>query len=365
MAVTSLDADTEFWNIVNRIKTENYKRIQMPQVFLCDGNWVLRGRAAHLYAASFTEIENETGPGKIEMPLDYYLSQWIVDHDSRPTKNVHIRVEKDGVRWCGRMWNYEIEKGNDGKEILRVNFRHDYEEFKHILVFANPFLPPEIQFPRLWLVFGSAKWALKTTLMVNIMRLESSLWQLPDNPLDGSQWFNFNQSTWSMVVAPDGPVDNSPFAIVHSRFKDFHSVQKNIAEDAQLTPTFRRWFTGDPPPWAGAVLRNGCLVIDYEDKSAWLTGTSFGGSIFTGLIFALLGIGVDGLTQQVQILPDPIFPPEYSTPGFKGTTAAVPAIIYREGEHTGIQTSLFIGSPAKDARHVTGGHSMPGVVWPC
>lgn len=362
MAVTSIDPDVEFWKIVNRVKSDADKRVRQSVVKLHDGNWVLRGRASHIISASFSEIENDTGVGKLEMPEEYYLSKWIVDRDSRTTANVHISVEKDGVRWTGRMWHYELEKGTDGKTVVRAFFRHDYEEFKHILVWANPFLPPEIQFPRLWLLFGTAKWCLKTTLLVNIMRLESSLWQLPDDPTNPAQWFNFDQSTWSMVVAPDdGTPDHSPFAILHSRFKYFHDVAKPIAEDAQITPTFRRYFDGDPPPWAGANLRHGCLVIDFEDKSFWNQGTSFGGDIFTGLIHALIGIGSDGLTQNVDILADPIFPDEYFQPGWRGTKASVPAIVFREGEHTGITSSLFIGTPSKDARHVTGGHSMPGV----
>src|SRR5690606_36982115 len=132
------------------------------------------------------------------------------------------------------------------------------------------------QFPKIWLLFGTAKWCLKTTLFCNILRLEAALWSLPDNPMDLSQWFNLDQSTWSMVVAPDSEEDTSNFAIVHSRCKYFHDVQKDIAEDAQLTPVFRRFFEGDDPPGEGADLRHGCLIIDYEDKSEWLNGTSFG-----------------------------------------------------------------------------------------
>src|SRR5690606_25393116 len=115
------------------------------------------------------------------------------------------------------------------------------------------------------------------------------------------------------------------------------------------------------PPWSGANLRSGCLIIDYKDKSGWLTGTSFGGSIFTGLIHGLVNIGSDGATEGIDILPDPAFPDEFYQPGWKGSHVSVPSIIFREGEHTGIETSMFIGSPAKDARHTTGGHSMPGV----
>lgn len=362
MAVTSIDPDQVFWDIVNHNFDETEKRLRPPVVKLWDGNWILRGRVSQAYSGDFIEIDAETGTGKLEMPEDYYLSKWVVDHDGRDTKNVHVTVEKDGVRWSGRMDHYEIDRGEKGKVIVRVLFKHDYEEFKHILVWCNPFLPAEVQFPRLWLLFGNARWALKTTLFCQILRLEASLWMLPDDPLDPGQWFNLDQSTWSMVVKPDQTPDVSPFAIVHSRFKTFHDTAKSILEDGQLTPTFRRYLDGDDPPWEGADLRHGCLVIDIEDKSGWATtGTTWGGSIFTGLIHTLVDIADDGLTETTDIIPDPAWPAEYYEPGWKGTLPQAPGVIYREGEHTGIRTSLFIGTPAKDVQHVAGGHSAPGV----
>ncbi len=185
---------------------------------------------------------------------------------------------------------------------------------------------------------------------------------LPDDPLDANQWFDLDQSSWSMVVAPD-PVgqDNSVFAILLARFKDFFTVAKPILQDAQLTPTFRRYLTGDPPPWEGAKLRNGCLIIDILDKSGYTTGTSFGGDLFTGLLYAVQQFATDGFDDGTLPIPDPNFPEEYYQPGWIGTLPQCPGIIYREEAHSGIQTSLFTGSPAKDVQHVTGGHSMPGV----
>lgn len=359
--VSTIDFDAEFEAITSRLKSDLDKRTRQPVVKLYDGNYVLRGRATQIISASFQEVDCETGVGKLELPEDYYLAKWAVNHDDRSVKNIHITVEKDGVRWSGRMDHYEIEKNAEGRTIVRLLFMHDYEEFKHILVWANPFLPAEVQFPRLWLVFGQAKWALKLTLFVNILRLEASLWMLPDDPLDISEWFDLDQRNWSMVVAPTQTPDNSPFCVVHSRFKAFHEVHRKISADAQLTPTFRRFLDGDDEPWEGADLRNGCLIIDFEDKSGWNTETSFGGNIFTGLVRSVLSIASDGLTEGIDIIDDPAFPDEYHQPGWKGTLPQAPGIVYRENEHTGIQTSLFVGTPAKDVQVVTGGHSMPGV----
>ena len=301
--------------------------------------------------------------GKLEMPAQYYLSKILTRHKARAgRKNIIITVDKDGERWSGTLDELSLSKDPEtGERTVVATFKHDYEHLKHIIAYSNPFLPPEIQFPRLWILFGPAKWALKLTLMVNIMRLESSLWALPDDPMDGSQWFDFDQSNWSMVVAPISiEDDDSQFAIVHSRFKYMHDVSKRICADAQLTWRPRRYLAGDPPPWPGANLKHGCIVWDLVDNSGWDTETSFGGNLFTGLTRGFTAI-VDGLNGGEETVPDPTFPPEYSVPGYLGTNKRAPGIILRDGDKTGIQSLDFRWRPASDSAVVTGGHSMPGV----
>lgn len=360
-APAGIDFDTAFTEITNRLKAEEKRRLLPADVRLYDGDANFRGTVKRENAASFQYLDNETGIASLEMPLDYYLSRWIADIDSRGTTNVLIRAEKDGSRWCGLMDEFKIIKGDDGRKFIRVTFKHDYEGLKHILAWSNPFLPAEVQFPRLWVCFGRARWALKTTLLVNLMRLESSLFMLPDDPMDPNGWNNFDQSTWWNVVKPDLEPDHSVGAIVHSRFKNMHDVSKKIVADAQLSWEPRRYFDGDPPPWPGANLRNGCIVWDLIDKSGWTTGTSFGGNIFEGLFHELINIGADGITENVEQVDDPNVPGEYLVPGFKGTIPSMPGVVYREGEHTGIQASEFSHKPATDVGVVAGGHSMPGV----
>nr|WP_230594768.1 hypothetical protein [Rhodococcus fascians] len=194
------------------------------------------------------------------------------------------------------------------------------------------------------------------------MRLESSLWMLPDDPMDPKGWFNFDQSTWSQVVKPSAAgKDTSPGAVVHSRFKTFHDLAKNIVADAELSIECRRYLPGDPPPWEGANLRPGCLVWEIVDKSARTTGTSFGGSLFTGLAKQFVHIDSDGITETVQTSIDPNMPAAYFDPEYMGTEAAAPWVIFREGDLTGIQSSRFSFKPATDVGVVAGGHSAPGV----
>lgn len=358
----TIDFDAVFKDLKAQSRAERELRRQPPLVRFWDGNWNFRGKVTRVISADVTEMNNETGTATFELPLDYYISQWIVDIDSRATMNVHVTIDKDGIRWSGRMDSFSVEKKDDGTRTLRVAFKHDYEELKHIIIYPNPWLPPEIQFPRLWVLFGPSKWALKLTLMFAIMRLESSIWTLPDDPMDPAQWFNFNQSTWSMVVAPSAiEADNSIPAIVHARMKTMHECSRKITEDAQLTWTFRRFLNGDPEPWPGANLRHGCLIIDLVDKSGFTHGTSFGGNIFAGLIHAFFDFDSEGLEEGIDIINDPNLPEEYGESTFVGTLPQAPWVVYRDGPRTGIQSSEFTFKPATDVGTVGGGHSMPGV----
>ncbi len=362
MSVATLDFDAAFADFQADIAAEKAERIKPPVVKLYDGNWDLRGVVRRINSATVQEVNNEVGVANFELPLDYWISEWVVNLDERSTKNIHVTVEKDGVRWSGRMESFSVIKNDDGTGVLRLQFKHDLEELKHIIVYSNPWLPPEVQFPRLWLLFGPSAWALKTTLLVNIIRLYSSAWAIAPDPMNPNGWDSLDQSTWMLAVKPGSiDTDNSLPAIVHSRFRTMFDVAKNVMEDAQLTWECRRYLDGDPPPWEGANLRNGCLVFDIVDKSGFTSGTSFGGSLWDGLVRAFINIDSDGLTEGVDIINDPNMPEEYRDPDFKGTLPEAPWVIYRDGVNTGIQSSDFTYKPPTDVGVVGGGHSMPGV----
>ena len=361
--VDTIDFDKVFGEIADNLRADEERRLRAPLVRLWDGDWNLRGRCTQENAASFQLVDNETGIGTLELPEGYYLSDWLVDVDARGTTNVFITVDKDGLRWSGMMDEFELVHDEIGRSFVKVIFKHDYEHLKHILAWSNPWLPAEVQFPKIWLAFGSAKFVCKTTLLANIMRLESSAWMLPDNPLDASKWFNFDQSTWSMVVKPTlpGDVDRTLPALCHSRFKTVHEATRKIVTDGQLSWVCRRYLHGDPPPWPGANLRHGCLVWDLVDKSGFNSGTAFRGDIFGGLIPELVNIGGDGLTQNVEQIPDPNVPEAYFEPNNRGTHPAMPGVVFYESEKTGTFRTSFKHKPATDVQSVAGGSSAPGV----
>ena len=155
-------------------------------------------------------------------------------------------------------------------------------------------------------------------------------------------------------------------------------MAKKVLADAQLTVVPRRYFDGDPHPFADLQgelnidfvemlfsfipIRHGCVIWDIVDNSGWGTETAFGGSWLTGLIRAVVTIASDGTTEGVDVFTgDPTFPGEYYTPNFLGTSPQAPHVIFEEGFYTGIESSEFEYFEATDTSFLTGGQSMPGV----
>lgn len=381
--LATLEAHNNLWKLVQQRRAkQEMERLRPPLIRLWDGDINLRGVVAGERAGSFEFIENDTGTAFLQLSLDHYLAKWVMNHRGRAKRNVHVSFDKQGARWFGCMTTYRVVREESGDAYLEINFKHDYEQAKHVLCWANPFLRPELQFPKLWIIFGPAKWCLLMTLFVNLLRLETSLWTLPDNPLDPSEWFplSLNISNWRNIVKPFPFLgDNSNLTVVFSRFKTFHDVAKRVVEDAQLTITCRRYLHGeDPHPFedlrgelnVGPLedllslipIRHGCLVWDIDDKSEWGTETAFGGSLLVGFVRAMVTIAADGTTEGVDVFTgDPTFPGEYGNPLFMGTSPKAPWVVFQEGAYTGIKSSEFIYHEATDTSFVTGGHSMPGI----
>ena len=333
-------------------------RFARPLIRLWDGDWNLRGVVVGEVSAEFHWLLNDAGVGTVVLPFDHYLAQWAVDVYGRPKQNVHVTCDHTGARWDGRLEKAAIKTNDKGVTTVELTFMHSIQELKFIYCWSNPATPAAFQFPREFLLAGPSCWTLKTALFCQIWRLESSLWALPDDPLDINQWFDFDQSTWSMVVAPsDFASDGSLWTVFGARWKQFLDAASPTLEMAQLKIVTRRYLAGDEPPWPGANLRPGCLVIDIVDQGAW-SGTADHGNAATGLIHTAQVFVNDFLQQESYVLPDPDDPADYRNPGWLGSLPDVPWVVYRPGAHTGIQTSQFEIWPFTAVQMLTGGHSL-------
>ncbi len=360
---TALELPDIYSNAQAAKRIRKQQRFARPLVRLWDGDWNLRGVCGAEISADFRWILNQAGTGVLVLPYDYYLAKWAVDIEGRPTQNVHITVDKDGARWDGRLEKAVLKTDERGVTTVELLFMHSYQELKHIYCWANPFLPEGFQFPREFLLAGPSIWVLKTALFLNLLRLNNRKdWPVPVDPIDLNGWASLDQSQWPIVVSPTRfDTDGSIWTIFGSRFRNFHEVAAGTLETAQLAVVTRRWLRGDPPPWPGANLRNGTLVVDIVDKSGYYSGTSTGGNIWDGLLHTIEKFDNDWLGTTPNRLPDPDAPELYNKPGWMGTLPSSPWVVYRQNEHTGIQSSQFVVSPSSAVQVLTGGHSMPGV----
>ncbi|BBX09503.1 phage tail protein [Mycolicibacterium aichiense] len=379
----SLKESEDLWKKIQaRMAKRERDRLKPPEAELYDGDYRLRGLVAGERVLEFEFIENETGVATLQLSLDHYLAKWVMNHRGRAKRNVHIVIEKQGARWSGCMDHYRVVKEKNGDAYLEIVFLHDFEQTKHIRVWCNPFLRPEVQFPKIWIIFGPAKWCILVTLFVNLLRLESSLWTLPDDPTDINEWMgpSFNPANWRNIVKPfPFLADKSPVDMVFSRFGTFYDTVKKQLEDHQLTLTCRRYLKDrDPHPFDDLKglwgipevedllqlipLRHGCLVWDVEDNGGWGTETAFGGSWLTGFVRAAVNLTSDGQVEGVDVFSgDYKYPGEYYNPLFLGTSPKSPWVVFEEGPLTGITASEFSYYEATDTSFLAGGGSAPGI----
>lgn len=372
-APTITDPNQELWDELRQLWDQGQAqrdareegRRRKPMVRLWDGDWKLAGVVHGELDGSFSWKLNDTGSGLLRLPVGHWLARWALDIKGRETENIHITVDKDGARWGGRLRRLRLVKTAQGERSVELHFLHDYEEVKRIQCWSNPFLPAAVQFPRAAILAGPSKWVLKTMLLMNIVRINASLWHLPDDPLDLASWGQgFDPSQWPIVIKPGSLLaDSSPWTVASSRFKFWHDMAESTLGDAELMVECRRWLEGDPEPWPGAVLRNGALVIDIVDKSGHWSPEGHGstGSIFTGIVRTVTQLAENLVDEYQATIPEPQEVPEYRRPGWLGTVSAAPYVTYRDGALTGVEAAEFTWEPTQAVQINGGGHSMPGV----
>lgn len=357
---------TDLNNLLSTVRAREAQRLidstKETLIRVWTGNWDLFGTIDGEFSHDFTFARNDSDTASVKIPIDHWVAEMLVDETMWPTKSMYLTFDQSGARWSGRIESKKVISDYTGGEWLELTAIHDYQKLKDLLVWANPFLPAEVQFPKAWMLYGPARWVVTVTLFVNLLRKNNSLWMVPDNPVNVLQWVDLDMSSWNMVVKPvDILGDSSIPTVVHSRFKTFHETVRHVCDDAGLVITARRWLTGDPLPWAGANLRNGCLVFDVQDKSGLQTGTGLFGTITNGIQHGVRRIFSDGMTESFDYIPLVEQPEDYNRPFWRGTVASAPWVVLSGGPHSSIETSEYEYVPPGQSQFVTGGGSMPGV----
>lgn len=339
-----------------------------PGIFIFDGHQRLQHLLLEVVKLHVEDPENDTGQIELTIPLDHPVAQWMADDRGRMARgegeNFHIDVEKNGVRVSARYESKTISKDGKGQRLLTVTFLTDYENLKWIDCWSNPFLPAIFQFPRIFMLAGPAIWVLKTALFVNLWRIYSSIWQIPDDPMNPSTWLDgLDMSNWDIVVKPttfaQDMAAGTTWALFWSRWGKWHDRSEMIMKDAELSVVTRRYRAAvDPEPWPGADIKDGALIVDIVDKSGHMEGAANGGSIFDGLTRTVREIVGDMIEDtETELLGEPSWPSQFYSDMF-GTPKGFPFAHYPRD--WGVETE-FTTTPSRGMTINTGGHSMPGV----
>lgn len=339
-----------------------------PALFVFDGHQRLQHILLDCTSLKVEDIENDTGSIELELLADHPIAQWMADRKGAIRRGegefFHLDVEKNGVRVTGRYDEIKIGRDPKGRRTLRVVLLTDYENLKWIDCWSNPWLPAIFQFPRVFILAGPAIWVLKTALHVNLARINGveGLVGGLDDPINPLNLLGLDQSDWDVVVAPTSFAQDmaagTTWCLFVSRWGRWHERSKMIMEDAEISVQTRRYRVGDPPPWPGAVLKDGALVVDIVDKSGQMEGTANGGTIFDGLTRTIREFGADFIEDtDVEINGEPTYPASVFVDMLR-TPKGFPFVHFPAEMMVDTE---FTMTPAKGVMIGGGGTSAPGV----
>lgn len=323
--------------------------------------------------ASFPFKKNVSAQGVLELRFDHYISEWMrsIPNDPNARKNIIIRVDFFGgkLRWTGLLHHHAV-KSRDGIRYMELTFNDDLQFLQFLLGPPNPVLPiPIFQFPRVLPILGPAKWACSIMILLNLIRNEGNLWQLPADPFSVDQWLDIVEwHDWQVHIKCKAlPFDDSSlWTVLATRMNPIDAVIADALEDAQLTLKWRRIFTDEGEREPGvmfvnpAAMANGALVFEIVDDSGYyspLTGTFLQGTIVDGLFRSAVTY-IGGFIEDTHSMiadDESLYPDEYFGPGWLATLAVAPWLVIRDTSWSPIETSEFTWSPATSTRVVVGG----------
>jgi hypothetical protein len=320
--------------------------------------------------------KNVSAEGILELRYDHYISEWIrtIPNDPDQCKNIVVRVDMFGgkLRWTGLLHHFAAKVNEEGIHYMELTFHDDLQFLQFLLGPPNPVLPiPVFQFPRVLPIFGPAKWACSIMLLINLIRKEGNLWQLPDDPFDLGQWIDILPSEWKdwQVHVKCNPLpldDSSLWTVLGTRMNPLDSVFAEAIEDAQITIHWRRVFTDEGEREDGVLFvgatefANGALVFEFIDDSGYFdlfAGTFLQGSIASGFVRSIMQYVGGFIEDSVSTIADDesLYPDEYWGPGFLGTLASAPWLVVRDSGYTPVESRELTWSPATAGSVIVGG----------
>lgn len=356
---------------------------QRPLIRLWDKNMDPIGVVAAEQALDAEELMHAAGQGGVTLRSDDWLSEFLIK-DVRAEEDLHITIDPNPTkrswrtRWGGKVTAAKIMRTADGVHQVELELIHNRKHLEHILIGANPLFPPEVQFPKMWLLPGNTRTCIAGSLFINLARQYWPLLALPANAFNPGHWLttspgNLSPLNWPVQVAFVNPIlDQSRLSFVAARWTDAHTVTEPLLKDAgcmiraytwltededsphEELSELARWFFGDKINDAIRPTRN-CVVLSVEDKSG-STGPT--GTAADGVVNLFASLLDDGVTET--LIPVDADHDGKTDPFFRKwlmTAPKPPQVIFRDTEHSAIIDATRAMHKAQARTIMTGGKS--------
>jgi len=388
------------FNYLHNKRTMIEKSAMLRPLFrLADKNLNIVGELTGEMSAEFEELMVDSGAARYVVRYDNWLVDYMVNL-TRVEEDLHLIIDRDPYnaddcrrRWGGKIHTINIQRHDDGTSTVELLAISNREHAKRLLFAASPFLPPEIQLPKMWILPGPIRTVLFMSMFVNLARLFVPGLSFISNvlnpaswldPLNGDSLFNVNPLEWPIQVAFVNPaVDTSMWTALGATWTDWHSATGDMLRDAGVMLRCYTYFVGDTyNPYeeltdllglsqmtqiANSVVRpmRNCVIFCLLDKSGHTgpTGTAFDGLldvigvnlddlISSQLVDASTGLALDG--EPVVNVEDSNYPIFQS---LLGVAPPVPKVIWREGQFTALVEATHTLHKSSPRTVMTGGRS--------
>lgn len=392
---------------------------QKPLVRIADKNLNIVAEIGEEMSCTTEELMADSGKATCILRFENWLTPWILNENSI-YEDLHLLVDPIPTqqdwrtRWGGKITDINIKRNEDGSAVVELQAISMREHCKRLLFAANPVFPPEVQLPRMWVVPGPTRSILMLSMFINLARIfvpglsaitnafNPFAWLNPFNP---DALLNLNPLSWPIQVAFINPItDQSRWSLLSATWTDWHSAMNEILSDAGVVCRAYTYLTTDPdsPQTELSDLIQGkteavvdvldilgldnaaqlaslvgndldkltrptrnCVIFSLEDDSGQTgpTGTALDGLLnlisVTGddlITSALIEVNT-GTTLNGEPVLDASQPTAPVLQTLFGEAPAVPQVIWRDGQFTGMIKSEVNLHKAPVLTVMTGGKS--------
>ncbi len=357
---------------------------QRPLIRLWDKDMNFIARLTGERQAEWQELIHSSGAGRVVIQRQNWLADFLIK-DVRADEDLHITIDPRPTkrswetRWAGKVTAAHVKRTSDGIHEVELELLSIWEHWKHIAFAANPVLPPEFQFPKIYLVAMNTRSAVCYTGTLNLMRQYNPVLAVFTNLLNPGHWLTpvqdpskgrnvFDPLNWPVQMEYVNPVlDQSRFTFLAARWSMADVACEPILKDAGCFMRPVMFLTEDeksPHTDLAAIIgnkrarpRRNSVVFRCLQKNGvgGPTGTMLDG------IFDLVGATADDLITEL------VFPVDRDGDGITdplfrkwlGVAPAKPKVVFADGEFSGIIESDRIQYKATARTILTGGKSPP------